>query len=297
MSDKNIQMKSKNGANWDNLYPNTKGTNVVTNDGKTVEQHVTDTVVHVTAGDKISWNSKQSALGFTAENSANKNINNGYAGLDATGKLPTSLLPALAIVDTYAVTSQTDQLALTVQKGDVCVRVDLAKSYINKTGNNTAMTDWQELLTPTDAVTSVNGKVGVVSLLTTDITEGTNLYHTEARVSANIDVAANTAHRNSAHAPSNAQKNSDITKAEIEAKLTGVISSHTHASGTPTAHASTHVTGGSDVIPDAVAGGNSGLMPGNALTKLNGISTGAINVVVSATDPTTANTDFWYAVI
>jgi len=30
------------------------------------------------------------------------------------------------------------------------------------------------------------------------------------------------------HAPSNAQKNSDITKAEIEAKLTGVISSHSH---------------------------------------------------------------------
>jgi hypothetical protein len=35
----------------------------------------------------------------------------------------------------------------------------------------------------------------------------------------------------SAHAPSNAQKNSDITKAEIEAKLTGEISTHTHAGG------------------------------------------------------------------
>lgn len=35
-------------------------------------------------------------------------------------------------------------------------------------------------------------------------------------------------HSQSAHAPSNAQKNSDITKAEIEAKLTGDITSHTH---------------------------------------------------------------------
>lgn len=35
-------------------------------------------------------------------------------------------------------------------------------------------------------------------------------------------------HSQAAHAPSNAQKNSDITKAEIEAKLTGSISSHTH---------------------------------------------------------------------
>jgi hypothetical protein len=39
------------------------------------------------------------------------------------------------------------------------------------------------------------------------------------------------AHVISAHAPANAQKNSDITKAEIEAKLTGEISTHTHAGG------------------------------------------------------------------
>jgi hypothetical protein len=35
-------------------------------------------------------------------------------------------------------------------------------------------------------------------------------------------------HSRTRHAPSNAQKNSDITKAEIEAKLTGKISSHSH---------------------------------------------------------------------
>ena len=35
-------------------------------------------------------------------------------------------------------------------------------------------------------------------------------------------------HSQSDHAPANAQKNSDITKAEIEAKLKGTITSHTH---------------------------------------------------------------------
>lgn len=35
-----------------------------------------------------------------------------------------------------------------------------------------------------------------------------------------------------AHAPANAQANADITKAEIEAKLTGTISSHSHSGGT-----------------------------------------------------------------
>jgi hypothetical protein len=41
-------------------------------------------------------------------------------------------------------------------------------------------------------------------------------------------------HSLAAHAPSNAQKNSDITKAEIEAKLTGAITSHTHSAYVPT---------------------------------------------------------------
>ena len=35
-------------------------------------------------------------------------------------------------------------------------------------------------------------------------------------------------HSQSAHAPVNAQRNADITKAEIEAKLTGVVTSHSH---------------------------------------------------------------------
>ncbi|MNC06318.1 hypothetical protein D3C75_538250 [compost metagenome] len=39
---------------------------------------------------------------------------------------------------------------------------------------------------------------------------------------------------------------------------------------TPGAHASSHITGGADVIPDAVAGGASGLMSGADKTKVNG---------------------------
>lgn len=55
----------------------------------------------------------------------------------------------------------------------------------------------------TDAVTSVFGRTGAVvaasgDYTTTQVTEGTNLYYTEARVSANTDVAANTAARHNA---------------------------------------------------------------------------------------------------
>ena len=84
-------------------------------------------------------------------------------------------------------------------------------------------------------------------------------------------------HSQVAHAPSNAQKNSDITKGEIEAKLTGEISTHSH-SGTG-AHATQHVTGGDDVIANVVAAGASGLMSGSDKTKLDGIASGAeVNV-------------------
>jgi hypothetical protein len=57
----------------------------------------------------------------------------------------------------------------------------------------------------------------------------TNLQTTlDGKEAANANIQT---HVTSAHAPSNAQKNSDITKAEIEAKLTGELTSHTHASG------------------------------------------------------------------
>lgn len=52
--------------------------------------------------------------------------------------------------------------------------------------------------------------------------------HTGTYEPANANIQTHVA---SAHAPANAQKNSDILKSEIEAKLTGEISSHTHAGG------------------------------------------------------------------
>jgi hypothetical protein len=50
----------------------------------------------------------------------------------------------------------------------------------------------------TTGVSSVNGLTGAVTLTTSNIAEGTNLYYTEARVSANTNVAANTAARHNA---------------------------------------------------------------------------------------------------
>lgn len=89
--------------------------------------------------------------------------------LDANGKLVTSVLPALAISNTYVVATQSAMLALTAQTGDIAVRTDLKKSYILAGNSPSTMSNWQELLTPTDAVTSVNGKTGVVVLNAQDV--------------------------------------------------------------------------------------------------------------------------------
>jgi len=89
---------------------------------------------------------------------------NGIASLDGDGKIPTGQLPAIAISDTSVVASQAAMLALTAEVGDIAVRTDLNKSFILKTAGASTLANWQELLTPTDAVLSVDGNTGAVSL-------------------------------------------------------------------------------------------------------------------------------------
>jgi hypothetical protein len=92
---------------------------------------------------------------------------NGVATLDSSGLIPTSQLPPLAITDTFVVATQVAMLALDAQVGDVAVRTDQNKSYILKTAGASTLANWQELLTPTDSVLSVDGLTGAVSLSST----------------------------------------------------------------------------------------------------------------------------------
>lgn len=116
-------------------------------------------------------------------------VADGLATLDGSGKIPTSQLPALALTDVSVVADESAQLALTAQEGDVAVRTDENKSYIHNGGTAGTMADWSELLTPTDAVLSVNGQTGVVSLNTSHISESGNLYYTNSRADARIAAA------------------------------------------------------------------------------------------------------------
>ncbi|HCT93696.1 MAG: hypothetical protein A2X19_06160 [Bacteroidetes bacterium GWE2_39_28] len=108
--------------------------------------------------------------------------------VNASGKIDDSLLSSLAITDVFEAASQTEMLALAdANIGDVCIRSDINKTFILKATPYSSLANWKELKTPTDTVISVNGQTGAISLTTSNISEGTGLYYTEARATANFN--------------------------------------------------------------------------------------------------------------
>jgi len=110
-----------------------------------------------------------------------KGAANGIAPLDASGKIPFSNIPATAIAEVFVVASEAAMLALPGGVGDIAIRSDLNKSYILRETPATTLANWNELLTPIDAVLSVDGLTGAVSL------SGTYLNKTTGVLAGNLD--------------------------------------------------------------------------------------------------------------
>ncbi len=171
---------------------------------------------------------------------------------------------------------------------------------------------WESLTHPTDAVTSVNGETGVVVLDSDDITEGTsNLYFTDARVSANSDVTANTAKvgittqqasditTNNAKVGITTQQAADIvtnnSKVGITTTQANEITANTAKVGITTQQASDITTNNAKVgittqQSSDIATNNAKISFDSASsTKLTGIETGAeVNTVDSVNGQTGA---------
>ncbi len=112
--------------------------------------------------------------------------------LNGSGKLANSVIPSIAITDTFVVTTEVAMLALTAEVGDVAIRTDVKKSFILQTSPASVVANWQELRTPTDAVSSVNTQTGAVTLGGGDILVETGSDVTDAAtivVGATIDAA------------------------------------------------------------------------------------------------------------
>lgn len=106
----------------------------------------------------------------------------------ADGKIANSLIPALALTDVFEAATQAGMTGLsTAEQGDICVRSDINRTFILKQTPASVLSNWVELKTPTDTVLSVNGQTGAITLSTSNIAEGTNLYWTTARGTANFN--------------------------------------------------------------------------------------------------------------
>jgi hypothetical protein len=161
---------------------------------------VSDAIVDGVTNKAPSQNAVFDALALKLDASARGAVN-GVASLGADGKVPTAQLPALAITETFVVNSQAAQLALAAQQGDVAVRTDLSKSFILAGTDPSVLGDWQELLTPPNAVLSVNSQSGVVVLDSDDIAEGsTNKYYTASQARTDL-LTATVAAGDTTHAP------------------------------------------------------------------------------------------------
>ena len=69
----------------------------------------------------------------------------------------------IALTTVQTASSQSAQLALTAEAGDVVVRSDENKTYMHNGGSAGNMNDYTLLATPTDAVLSVNGVTGAIT--------------------------------------------------------------------------------------------------------------------------------------
>ena len=102
-----------------------------------------------------TWDGKQDAL------TSNQIID---WTASSAGTIHSSNIPAIALTTVQTAANQTAHLALTTQAGDVVVRSDENKTYIHNGGTADTMSDFTLLATPTDAVSSVNGSTGAVTL-------------------------------------------------------------------------------------------------------------------------------------
>lgn len=184
MTEKNVQIKFRNSeGGYDNIFPKTKvelvdglstsldgkvdkepGKGLSTEDYTTTEKnklagiedgannythpatHPASMIVEstekrfVSDSEKTSWNNK--------EDKSNKGKPNGYAGLDANGKVPLSQLPDASKSQTYVVSDSTERNAITgMLEGDKAFETSTGDSYIydGSDWRVLAQADWENV--------------------------------------------------------------------------------------------------------------------------------------------------------
>lgn len=179
MANKKFVMKNYNGVSWDELYPKTQGDNVVmTNYAKPAETSAilaADSLNAAIGKVEKALDGKQNTLSYTAENTANKGVANGYAGLGSDGKVPTTQLPDSVVggmeykgawdasSEVYPSNPEAGFYYIISVQGTISTTLYHVGDWIVYNG-----TSWDKI-DNTDSVTSVNTKIGAVVLNGADV--------------------------------------------------------------------------------------------------------------------------------
>jgi hypothetical protein len=148
---------------------------------------------------------KQNSLGFTPENAANKNQASGYAGLDSSGLVPSSLLPSY--VDDVLEYANLAAFPATGSTGIIYVAIDTGliyrwsgSAYVNisaSPGSTDAVPEGSLNLYYTTARVDTEFDIRLATKSTSNLTEGSNLYYTTTRARAAISGSAPVSYDNS----------------------------------------------------------------------------------------------------
>jgi hypothetical protein len=134
-----------------------------------------------------------------------KGVSNGVATLDGSGKVPSDQLPSF--VDDVLEYADLAAFPATGSSGIIYVAIDTKKVY---RWSGSAYVE----ISPSE-VNSVNGLTGVVTLTTSNVAEGTNLYYTTAR----FDTALAT------KSTSNLSEGTNLYFTDARAKTAAVVNS------------------------------------------------------------------------
>ncbi len=182
--------------------------------------------VNTEAGKGLSANDYTNAdktLVTGAEQTANKNAANGYAGLDANSKIDVSQLPSITINNVYTVANTTELLALPASvQGDVAIVTDNSTNYIRNDGTSGTIADWTELASPNVEVTSVNSKTGNVVIGISDIATLQTTLDNKANSADLAAVATSGSFADLSNVPANIDTDgtNDVLKSDIVNDLT-----------------------------------------------------------------------------
>ncbi len=223
MSTENVTIKRYRSGVWDVIYPKTTAENIVS--GILAAARIPDLDAgKITSGILAAARIPDLDAGkITSGVLGTDRIPNLDASKITSGVLDALRLPAIAM--TNVTTSTTMAIFLPIyqgdtaswQEGDVLILTSEKKTYIHNGGSAGTAADFTLLETPTDVVTSVAGKTGVVTLVKGDVGLG-NVDNT-----SDVNKPVSTAQQTALNAKANKVTITAATKTKITYNAEGIV--------------------------------------------------------------------------